>query len=53
MWREVLYAVVAAAVLYAAVSVVLKVIGTPARRTEAADTEGESRTGSGRPRGPQ
>jgi hypothetical protein len=45
MWSEVLYAIAAAVVLYAVVSVVLKVFGKRARGSIDPDVQGESRNG--------
>lgn len=53
MWSEVLYAVVTAFVLYAVVSVVLKVSGTWLRASGDSDVEGGSRTGDVGPRHPE
>jgi hypothetical protein len=44
MWSEVLYAVVAAVLLFAVVSVVLKVIGTRTRGNIDPNVQGEPRT---------
>jgi hypothetical protein len=53
MWSEVLYAIVAAVVLYALLSVVLKVSGTKLRASGHPDVEGEPRTGDVGPRHPE
>lgn len=53
MWSEVLYAFVAAVLLYALVSVVLKVIGKRLRPTGAPAVDGSPRTGDVGSRRPQ